>query len=454
MDQNVQSRLPAMSGREAALRVLLDVSENNAYANISIKRIFGAHSISPEDRRLATEIAYGTLNWQMKLDFYIKPYLRSAIKEQPITEILRMSVYQILYLDRVPVWSVVDEAVKLTYALGFGQGLAGFVNSILRKVADQKDNLPQPDRRENAVVWMAVEYSMPEWIIRLWNGQLGEEATLALLQQPQPKNVCIYANPMKMTPDELAALLTEREQQYQRGRIWPEAFLVEGLGDVAQDEAFTSGAYHIQGQASLWAASLVGAKPGMKVLDACAAPGGKTLFMGCSTQDECEIDAWDIHQHRVGLIQAALHRSGLKKVTPRVRDARELEKNEETYDAVLLDAPCSGLGTVLNRPELKYRMTRADIAAMGAEQIRLLNTCARRVRVGGVLVYATCTINHEENRDRVAAFLREWPEFRLDMPAELLPPGVDTARIDNGLQLLPSTDGCDGFFAARLVRRV
>ncbi|MCL2433133.1 MAG: 16S rRNA (cytosine(967)-C(5))-methyltransferase RsmB [Clostridia bacterium] len=439
----------ALSAREAALRVLVDIEKNKAYSNISLKRVLNAHTVTPEDRRLATELVYGTLEWQLRIDWILARYLRTPVGAAEVTVILRMAVYQILWLDRVPDSAAVDEAVKLTRNSGFDR-MTGFVNSVLRKVATQRIFDDEPDRRVSATAFLSVRYSMPEWIVRMWSQQLGEEQAEALLGAPSQNLVSIYSN---SDDNMLEEELKKRGLTYEKGRVFPRAFLVRHLGDVAADPWFIEGKYSVLGEASAWAASLVQHRDGMRILDACAAPGGKTLFL--AGQAKCEIHAWDLHRHRVGLMQAAIHRTGITGITTATKDAAELPKPEEKpYDAVIIDAPCSGLGTVAHRPELKYRLTRRDITDLVDTQKRLLTACARRVAVGGVLVYATCTINKEENQDIISAFLKDWPEFRADMPDELLPPGVAPERVENGgLLLLPHLDGCDGFFGARLVRR-
>jgi len=447
--QKPQPQPPRLTAREAALRVLVDIEKNKAYSNISLKRVLTAHTISPEDRRLATELVYGTLQWQLRIDWILARYLRTQIGAAEVTVILRMAVYQILWLDRVPDSAAVDEAVKLTRSSGFDR-MTGFVNSVLRKVATQRVFEDEPDRRVSVTPFLSVRYSMPEWIVRMWSQQLGEEQAEALLSAPSQNLVSIYTNG---SSDELEEELKNRGLQYEKGRVFPQCFLVRHLGDVAADDWFTQGKYSVLGEASAWAASLVQPNDGMRILDACAAPGGKSLFM--ASRANCQIDAWDLHRHRVGLMQAAIHRTSAQGITTAVQDASELPKPEETpYDAVIIDAPCSGLGTVAHRPELKYRLARRDITALAETQKKLLTACARRVAVGGVLVYATCTVNKEENQDIITAFLKDWPEFRADLPAELLPPGISPERVENGgLQLLPHLDGCDGFYAARLVRR-
>nr|MDD6335070.1 16S rRNA (cytosine(967)-C(5))-methyltransferase RsmB [bacterium] len=443
-----------MNAREAALKVLMDVGQNQAYANISIKRILSGANMTPEDRRLATEIAYGTLEWRIRLDWMIGRYLRSPIASPEVREILRLGAYQICFLDRVPNSAAVDEAVKLTRKTGH-ESLTGFVNTVLRKLSVEWEDIELPNRPMHPMEYLSVRYSMPEWIVRMWAGQMGEQETERLLSTRLTHDTCVHPNPMRISRQDFLARLEERGMPYTLGKLDEDAVYLGRMGNIAQDEMYQRGEYSVQGEASMWAARLAQPRAGMDILDACAAPGGKTMRMAELSQNGARIDAWDVHEHRVQLIVNAAQRLGAANINTQVRDARRSRGGEDKlYDAVLLDVPCSGLGTLSHRPELKYRLSRKDIASLCADQSQILNACAKRVKRGGVLIYATCTINREENTERIARFLKDWPEFKAEMPENLLPPGVDPARVElGGIQLLPQLDGCDGFYAARLVRR-
>jgi len=435
--------------------VLSAVEDEGTYANIAIRRVFHNALINDADKRLATEIAMGTLRRQMLLDWWIDSLLTRPLQFAQVRRMLRMAAYQIAFLDRVPDSAAVDEAVKLARWHGF-DALTGFVNGVLRKLAASWRDIALPDPLRDPVKRLSVESSTPEWIVRLWVGAYGQETAEALCGQDYRGGISMMANPLKMSTDALDARLAAKGIEATPGRVWPDCRVLSRVGDIAADEDFEEGRTLVIGEASAWAASLIGAKPGMRILDACAAPGGKSMVMAMQAGNQAHIDAWDLHTHRVGLLQASVHRMGLDCIHPAVRDAKDPSPaGEEGYDAVILDAPCSGLGTLSHRPELALRMQRKDITNLASVQLQLLQANAKRVKQGGVLVYATCTLTHEENRDVVAAFLRAWPEFRPELPADMLPQGVDPARVEQGtLTLLPHIDGCDGFFVARMIRRV
>ena len=241
--------------------------------------------------------------------------------------------------------------------------------------------------------------------------------------------------------------------RWRRGAV-DEAYVIEEAGNLAASEGYRRGLFSIQGESAMLAARAVGAKPGMQILDACAAPGGKTCLMAEAMHGSGRVYAWDVHPHRVELIRAAARRLELDNVRPSEHDARKpLESLNLAMDAVLVDAPCSGLGVIADKPDIKYRQSAESLAALPAVQREILDACAKAVRVGGLLVYATCTVLPAENGEQVAAFLDRHPEFERDGDASWLPEALRGQWRDGMIQILPHRDGLEGFFIARLRRK-
>ena len=270
---------------------------------------------------------------------------------------------------------------------------------------------------------------------------------------PEERTLTVRPNVMKMDCAAFEAMLDKEGFQWKKGAV-ENSYIVSGAGSLAGHEGYKSGMFSIQGESSMLAAQAVDAKRGMQILDACAAPGGKTCLMAEQMYGSGRVHAWDVHPHRVDLIRAAAKRLELENVRPAVHDARKaMESMEMMMDAVLVDAPCSGLGVMSDKPDIKFRVTEKELTEIVPLQRAILDACASAVKVGGRLVYSTCTILPEENEGQVKAFLERHPEFELDESEAWLPEGL-RGRMQNGmLQLLPARDGVEGFFIARMRRR-
>ena len=351
--------------------------------------------------------------------------------------------------------AAVDEAVKQTRAAG-REGMTGLVNGVLRSLIRARDagELRLPDREEEPERWLSVKYSIaPAIVSRLVAAYGMEEAECIAASAVGSRVETIRPNAARMDAAAFEAWLDEQKLNWRRGTV-PDAYLIEGAGSLADTDGFRRGLFSIQGQSAMLAAQAVMARPGMQILDACAAPGGKTCLMAERMGGAGRVYAWDVHEHRVQLIRAAARRLGLDNVRASVYDAREpMASMKLTMDAVLVDAPCSGLGVIGDKPDIKYRVNDAALDALPPVQAAILDACAQAVKVGGLLVYATCTILPEENQARVRAFLEAHPEFEPDGDDAWLP-GPLKARLEDGmLQLLPHRDGLEGFFIARMRRK-
>ena len=441
-----------LNARRLALDVLTDVREKGAYASLALGERLRAAHLSPEDRRLATGLVYGTLENQLQIDYALDRLMDHPTREPVQRDILRMGAYQILFLDRVPDSAAVDEAVKLTRAMGM-EAACGFINAVLRNLSRGKDEIAWPDREADPVAYLSVMGSMPRWLVDKLVAAYGpEEAGRVILYREEEHPVCVRPNFTRLSDAEFEALLHEKGWRAERG-LAPHAWLIYGAGDLTADADYRAGRFSIQGQSSMLAAEALEARPGMKVLDACAAPGGKSAYLCEQMQLTGRVYAWELHEKRAQLLEGVRRRLGLDNLRISVRDALDFRPDlEGTLDGVLLDAPCAGLGVLSQKPDIKLRLKEEDIPAIVDTQGRLLDTVCRYVRPGGALVYSTCSLLPEENADRVRTFLQAHPNFTLEPLPTSFPEELRARQTPCGLQLLGCRDGVEGFFIARMRR--
>lgn len=441
-----------LNARRLALDVLTDVREKGAYASLALGERLRAAHLSPEDRRLATGLVYGTLENQLQIDYALDRLMDHPTREPVQRDILRMGAYQILFLDRVPDSAAVDEAVKLTRAMGM-EAACGFINAVLRNLSRGKDEIAWPDREADPVAYLSVMGSMPRWLVEKLVAAYGpEEAGRVILYREEEHPVCVRPNFTRLSDAEFEALLQEKGWRAERG-LAPHAWLIYGAGDLASDADYRAGRFSIQGQSSMLAAEALEVRPGMKVLDACAAPGGKSAYLCEQMQLTGRVYAWELHEKRAQLLEGVRRRLGLDNLRISVRDALDFRPDlEGALDGVLLDAPCAGLGVLSQKPDIKLRLKEEDIPAIVDTQGRLIDTVCRYVRPGGALVYSTCSLLPEENADRVRAFLQAHPNFTLEPLPTSFPEELRERQTACGLQLLGCRDGVEGFFIARMRR--
>lgn len=441
-----------LNARRLALDVLTDVREKGAYASLALGERLRVSRLSPEDRRLATGLVYGTLENQLQIDYALDRLMDRPTREPVQRDILRMGAYQILFLDRVPDSAAVDEAVKLTRAMGM-EAACGFINAVLRNLSRGKDEIAWPDREADPMTYLSVMGSMPRWLVDKLVAAYGpEEAGRVILYREEEHPVCVRPNLARLSDAGFEALLHEKGWRAERG-LAPHAWLIYGAGDLAADADYRAGRFSIQGQSSMLAAEALEARPGMKVLDACAAPGGKSAYLCEQMQLTGRVYAWELHEKRAQLLEGVRRRLGLDNLRISVRDALDFRPDlEGTLDGVLLDAPCAGLGVLSQKPDIKLRLKEEDIPAIVDTQGRLIDTVCRYVRPGGALVYSTCSLLPEENADRVRTFLQAHPNFTLEPLPTSFPEELRARQTPCGLQLLGCRDGVEGFFIARMRR--
>jgi 16S rRNA (cytosine967-C5)-methyltransferase len=437
--------------REIALDLLTTIEKNQSYSNLLLNTTIEKNELSAKDVGLLTELTYGTLQRKMALDFYLKPFIKDNKKLADwIHHLLRLTLYQMVYLDRIPDRAAIYEAVDIAKKRGH-KGIASLVNGVLRSI--QREGLPSLNEISDPNTRLAMETSHPEWLVTRWVNQFGYEKTKEMceINLTAPMQTA-RVNLTKISRDECVALLEEEGFLIEKSPIIPEAIRCL-KGNLASTIPFNYGLFTIQDESSMLATYALGVKPNEFVLDACAAPGGKSTHIAEKMNNTGEVISVDLHQHKVRLINDNARRLGLENIKTSVSDSRHLQdkfKNVQ-FDRILLDAPCSGLGVMRRKPDMKYTKTEKDLERLSEIQQDLLKSVTPLLKKGGTLVYSTCTVDKEENENTVKRFL----EFNLDFvpdPSfkERMPEAVQPFITGYDLQVFPQDFGSDGFYIAVL----
>lgn len=451
--------------REIVLAVLTEITEKGAYSHSILQDVLSKYQyLEKRERAFITRVTEGTLEHMIEIDYILDQFSKVKVKKMKpaIRNLLRCSVYQLKYMDSVPDRAVCSEAVKLAAKKGFS-GLKGFVNGVLRNVARGLGDVEYPRDREKA---LSVKYSCPEWIIRLWQEQYGTDTTEQMLrsfQEEQPLTVrCCQS---RISPENLKKRLEKEGVKAEAHPYLPYALCISGFDYLERLASFQEGLFAVQDVSSMLAGEIAAPGPGARVLDVCAAPGGKALHVAekillaaaSSGHPDMEgyVEARDLTEHKTERIRENIMRLGLPNVKAVCGDARVPDPGwKERADIVLADLPCSGLGVIGRKPDLKYRVSPEDLSALAALQRQILECAQSYVKPGGTLIYSTCTVSREENMENVKWFLKEYPRFvQEDISGMLCPELRDAASGTGCLQLLPGIHKCDGFFIARLRKR-
>lgn len=440
-----------MTAREVALNTLGAVEGQNAWANAQLKKLSAREKLDTRDVALATKLVFGVLQQRMLLDFYLEHFSTMKLQkmERKVRNSLRLGVYQLLFLDKIPQNAAVNEMVNLTKKYCKNPRAPGMVNGILRSVVRNLDALPPVDRSD-LLSYYSVLYSHPKWLVEELSKALPpEELEDCLAWNNREAPTSVQVNRCRIETPELMALLETQGVDAKQHPWLPDCLSISGTGNPERQDAFLQGLYYMQDPAAKLAVLTAGLHPGNRVLDCCAAPGGKTFAAAIAMEDCGEILACDIYPHKKKLIEAGAMRLGLSCITTQVQDAQTFhEPWSQAFDVVLADVPCSGYGVIRKKPEIRYKDPKL-LETLPPVQMSILNTASRYVRVGGVLLYATCTLRREENEDIISAFLAKHAEYQLEsfsLPNGEVPEGQIT--------LWPHKTGTDGFFIAKLRRTV
>ena len=438
------------SARATALRVLVSCRNNGAWADAALKAQISRDGLSGPDAALCSRIVYGVMQNRMLLDFYIGAYCTQKPDhlQPPLLEILRIGAYQIIYLDKIPDSAAVNTSVELAKLAKRGQA-SGLVNAVLRKLSQNKKALPPVPERDY-VQRLSIQYSHPKWFVKRLVSLLGrEEAERFLACDNQIAPITVQVNPLKTTLEALTEELQQAGISVQPHSWVPDCLELSGTGDLAALPSFREGKFLVQDPAARLVSLIAGIRPGQKVLEVCAAPGGKSLSAAFAMAGNGSIVACDLHENKLKRIQESADRLGVNIITTQAADGRVFRPEwEASFDTVLVDAPCSGLGIIRKKPDTRYKKAD-DLFTLPVVQAAILDNAARYVRPGGTLVYSTCTILPEENEQVTEAFLAEHADFGLE-PFELpLPVG----KSDGSLTLWPQRHDTDGFYICRMTRR-
>ncbi len=436
------------------MTVLEKVNTKGAFSNIVLNQTIEKENLSREDSNLLTEIVYGVIQRKRTLDYILMPYLNQKKKiEQWVIQLLRLSVYQLYYLERVPDHAVLNEAVNIAKVRGH-KGISGLVNGVLRNVL--RGEKPDFSKISDPVERLGVQYSLPDWIIDQSIQQLGMDETEKYAQSLLDKSkVSLRVNTTQISVKEAIEQLTDEGYTVKESRVSPHGLISES-GLPARSELFKTGKITIQDETSMLVAPALGIQSDDKVLDACAAPGGKTTHIAAYLDNEKggEVLALDLHAHKIKLIEENAQRQRVRPVVKTKNlDARKIseEVNPETFDKILVDAPCSGLGLMRRKPEIRYSKTPEDLSALKKIQIDILSSVAPFLKKDGRLVYSTCTITQEENEQVIEAFLADHPDFSVE-PVLLENEQLERSK-DQMLRVYPHQYGTDGFFICSLRRQ-
>lgn len=440
---------PAPSARRLAYQALYDVLEKDAYANITLQSIMGKYTLKKEESHLLTELVYGVLRKYNYLLWIISQMSKQPLKKlHPSVRILLcISLYQLLYLTRIPESAAVNESVKIAKKLTH-QGNVRFINGLLRNYLRQKETIVIPSETENPLLHDELTYCLPSWLIQRWEKEWGRDKALAIFSAlNETPCMTIRVNSLKTTKEDFMKQLADNGIEAEDIPGLKEGLTIRKGASQFFTHLLSSGEAYVQSASSMVPVHVLEPKAGETVLDMCAAPGSKTTQMAEWMKNEGTIDAWDLYPHKISLIKKNAKKEGITIIHAGARDSsKPMPQVNGKYDKILLDAPCSGLGVLGHKAEIRWRRQEADLEAFPPLQQKLLTCAASYLKSGGTLVYSTCTLNRAENEDMIRWFLSEHPEFEpVDFTLS------DTQTSEHGIMTLwPDEWDSDGFFVAKL----
>ena len=427
--------------RAVVLDILMEINEKGEFSHLLINNALTKYQYLDKNKRaFISRLSLGTIENRIELDYIIDQYSKTPVRKMKplIRNICEMSVYQIIYMDNIPDSAVCNEAVKLATKRGF-TGLKGFVNGVLRNIARNKDNITYPDRNKDIEQYLSVKYSMPLWIVKMWHSQLGIDKTEEILAGfKQEKKTYVRCNTAKAPVEEIKRILSQENVSVADVEGIPYALEIKDYDYIAGLKSFRDGLYQIQDISSMTAGYMTGFKAGDTVIDVCAAPGGKSVHLAEKLGGTGMVEARDLTDYKTDLIRQNIARHQLSNMRAVQMDATVLdEASIGKADVVIADLPCSGLGVMRRKTDIKYKMTLQTEQELVSLQRKMLETVCQYVKAGGTLLYSTCTMDKMENEDNVTWFLKQHPQFELVKMQQIFP---------------QKTYG-DGFFLAKLQKK-
>ncbi len=441
--------------REVAAEALFRIETEGAYNNRILHTLLRQNGAMPQtDKAFVTELVNGTLRQIYYIDHVLSVFSKTPIKKiKPwLLAVMRTASYQILFLQ-VPDPAACNEAVKLAKLRGYS-ALSGYVNATLRNIAGKKDEIPLP--QEGTAEYLSIRYSHPLWLIKMWLSKQSYPFVEALCRaNNQAPDVSIRINPLRTKKEELKKELQQANISVQEGVFSAEALHLSKVSDIGKLTPFLEGKFHVQDESAQLAALVLGAKPGETILDVCAAPGGKSFLLAQQMQNTGLVVSCDLYPHKIDLIREGAARLGLSCIQAKLRDACEAKEAEkEAFDRVIVDAPCSGLGLLRKKADIRLHKDGSVIDTLVPLQRQILLASAECVKPGGTLLYSTCTLCRKENEAMVAWFLQQRSDFLAEDLTDFLPEGQWNESCKEGyVTLYPHIHGTDGFFIARLRRK-
>lgn len=451
-------KAPAVKAREAALRALVRVEQDDAYLNLAFPPLL--KPLPPRERALAVRMTKGTIQRLNTLDWALNLFSRHPVDKMTpwIRNLLRLAAYQVLYMEKIPDYALVDQSVNLARQFGH-QGVAGLVNAVLRRLVRESGHLPWPDPSRSLLEHISLAHSHPQWLVKRALERFGAEGAekwcRANNEIPLPT---VRPNRLRTTADELAEILKEEGFSAIKSPDVPGILQVSGPFSPASTGAFRKGYFTIQGESSALVAPLTGIQPGDTAVDLCSAPGGKTTHLAEMIEDQGRVYAVEMHQNRLNLVEKAARRLGLQSITPVFADGRDIEnRGLPAPEAVLVDAPCSGLGVIRRLPEIKWRRKEAELAGFQELQLALLQAASRILAPGGKLLYSVCSTEPEETSHVVEAFNKTCNGFELQPIRPLMPRSLQDKQEqsfgEGPVFIYPHLHSLDGFFIALWIKR-
>lgn len=427
--------------RALAFETIQDIINDKAYSNIIINDVLSNNELNRADKGLYTELVYGTLKRKYTLDYLLKPFVQTKLKGW-VRQLLWMSIYQYVYLDKIPEHAIINEAVEIAKYKG-GPHNGNVVNGILRNI--MRSDLPDFTEITDDKKRIAIEYSLPKWLVDHWTTHFGIEKTETIAQSFLDKvTTTVRVNLTRISVDDAIRRLTD-DCIVEQDREIETCLHISGK-PIIESRMFKDGLISIQDKSSMFIGELMALKEGDQVLDACSAPGGKACHIAEILNGTGHVDATDIHEHKIDLIDFNIRKLRLSNISAFEHDATE--KYDKVYDKILVDAPCSGLGVLRHKPEIKYEQSQHAIESLVEIQLEILNNVKYNVKPGGTMIYSTCTIEQMENENVVYTFLKENKDFEFDQFEHPI-----TGEKVKTMQILPQDFNSDGFFITRIRRK-
>lgn len=427
--------------RALAFETIQDIINDKAYSNIIINDVLSNNELNRADKGLYTELVYGTLKRKYTLDYLLKPFVQTKLKGW-VRQLLWMSIYQYVYLDKIPEHAIINEAVEIAKYKG-GPHNGNVVNGILRNI--MRSDLPDFTEITDDKKRIAIEYSLPKWLVDHWTTHFGIEKTETIAQSFLDKvTTTVRVNLTRISVDDAIRRLTD-DYIVEQDREIETCLHISGK-PIIESRMFKDGLISIQDKSSMFIGELMALKEDDQVLDACSAPGGKACHIAEILNGTGHVDATDIHEHKIDLIDFNIRKLRLSNISAFEHDATE--KYDKVYDKILVDAPCSGLGVLRHKPEIKYEQSQHAIESLVEIQLEILNNVKYNVKPGGTMIYSTCTIEQMENENVVYTFLKENKDFEFDQFEHPI-----TGEKVKTMQILPQDFNSDGFFITRIRRK-